>query len=134
MRTDRQPLLLLAGLAALAVVLGLVTTGGPGTGRMERRDEARHADIGALQRHVLCRANAEGGQLPDDLTAVEGCFIDPDHLADPLTGAPYRYSVIDASQYEICAEFEGPPQPLYNRVGGSFDPRTGCYRLQYRKR
>ncbi len=133
MHADRLPLLLIAGFAVIAVILGIVVTGGPGAGRMERRDRDRHADMRDLKTHVACLADRREGLLPDTLETAEGCFVTPDQLTDPLTGAPYRYRVLDAARYEICADFEQPEDATTYQINQGFDTATGCYQFFYEK-
>ncbi len=52
---------------------------------------------------------------------------------DPLTGAPYRYRVLDAARYEICADFEQPEDATTYQINQGFDTATGCYQFFYEK-
>jgi hypothetical protein len=129
MRTDLVPPLLIGLLVAAAVAFGLAATGGPKAGRMEKRDETRLGDLHRVGDYVLCLADHDDRTLPADLTPDPIC-IDVQgrvRLADPFTGAPYRYERLDPSTFRICASFEryaGTEGTRYRSAG--FDPGTGC--------
>ena len=114
------------GISALAIGLvaaALWQVGGPAAGRMEARDATRFDDLLSLTSVVTCKATTEGNVLPADLSPSESCYYDV-RRADPYTGAPYRYDVIDREEYRLCADFEAPER--LTRRAGSFDPETGC--------
>ncbi|SFA48880.1 hypothetical protein SAMN04487972_10672 [Paracoccus halophilus] len=106
----------IALLAALAVILGLVVTGGPGRARMERHDDARMRDLEALDRQVVCLAHRDDDRLPRRLDPIPQCNW-PVPLTDPYTGAPYRYEVTGPRSYRLCAGFELPVPPDRARWG-----------------
>ncbi|MHA6344764.1 hypothetical protein [Roseivivax sp. CAU 1761] len=114
------------GLAALAAALslaGLVTVGGPGAGRAERRDDLRLGDLERLSAAIACTARAEGA-LPRGLDLTPGCGRGV-RLADPYSGAPYRYAPEPGGGYRLCAPFRRPER-LAPRTGAALDPATGC--------
>ncbi|MRX51939.1 hypothetical protein GI374_16235 [Paracoccus sp. S-4012] len=94
-------------LSVLAVGGGLALSGGPMQGRKERRDEARQADLQRLANLVQCRAAEAEGALPPDLANSAVC---PEEVrrADPFTGEAYRYEMVDARSFRLCAGFELP--------------------------
>ncbi|SIR05136.1 hypothetical protein SAMN05421641_12235 [Paracoccus thiocyanatus] len=100
----------LALLAVAAVIAGLAATGGPGQARKERRDRERESDLANLSRLVLCLARENGDRLPATLKTSAECDWQL-RLADPFTGAPYRYEAMDARSYRLCADFELPQRP-----------------------
>lgn len=114
----------LIGVVALAVVLGLVVTGGPAQGRREKRDELRLADLQVLMNRVQCRAT-ETGALPADLSPTPPCAGDL-RLDDPYTGTPYRYEILSPDSFRVCAAFETdlPLQTYWDRV--NIDMAAGC--------
>jgi len=114
----------IALLAAAALGGGLALSGGPGQGRKERRDEARHQDLQRLSSLVQCRANAEGG-LPADLLNTPAC-PETARREDPFTAAPYRYEAIDARSFRLCAGFELPLEPTQIWGASEIDAEAGC--------
>lgn len=113
---------LIAGLALLAVALGLYLTGGPDRARKEKHDREREQDLMTLANWVDCVAAARG-QLPATLQGDPQCDWKL-RLADPFTGAPYRYQVVTPRRYRLCAAFELPPQPPDQRWGRD---AQGCF-------
>lgn len=119
------PALLIAGLAVIVVVLALSITGGPGQGRMERRDETRLQDLQRIAAQVECLALAADGALPADPASTPLCPADV-RVADPYTGAPYRYETLSADAFRLCAGFE---TDLAIRMAGNqvnVDVEAGC--------
>lgn len=116
--------LALAGLAALAVVAGLMLTGGPMQARKERRDATREGDLIAMGQQVQCLAQDGAGALPGEVAATEACPF-TGRLADPFTGAAYRYEVIDERSWRFCAVFETPPDPA-SPFGPDMRDAAGC--------
>ena len=114
----------LAAVAALLVGAGLILSGGPDQARKERRDRQRLDDLTVLQALVTCLANAEQGQLPDQLAPSPQCDW-PAGLEDPLTGEPYRYAPTGPRSYRLCAGFETPP-PGSSQFGGFMRDADGC--------
>ncbi len=96
---------LIAGLGMLVVTLALTFTGGPGQGRMERRDETRLQDLQLIASQVECLALAAEGQLPAGPGPTPLCPADP-RVTDPYTGTPYRYEILSADAFRLCADFE----------------------------
>ncbi|GGE58870.1 type II secretion system protein [Actibacterium pelagium] len=111
----------------LAIIGGIVTVGGPATGRMEKRDQARLSDIRALQNYVTCVARARDKTLPDSLDGNNECRRELDRT-DPFDGTPYVYRKLSETSYELCANFE-LPDALSTWQRPQLDPETGC--LQY---
>lgn len=106
---------LIAGLAVVAVVLGLMLTGGPGYARKQARDVQREQDLMQIANWVTCLAN-ETGKLPKVLAASPGCnwrLRD----GDPQGGTAYRYEVTGPNAFQLCASFELPPVRPGDRWG-----------------
>jgi len=129
MPADRLPLIALAALVAALVALGLLTVGGPGAGRMEKRDEIRLSDLSEISGYVRCVADAEGKSLPDALTPMTTCQRDL-RLTDPYTDAPYRYDRVSDTSFRLCAGFENPDWVIEVR-NAELDPETGCLQYSY---
>jgi hypothetical protein len=129
MRADRLAQVALAALVAGLVVFGLLTVGGPGKGRMEKRDATRLSDLSDLNFYVRCVANTQGKSLPASLAPVETCQREL-RLADPFTGAPYRYERVSATAYRLCAGFEDPDWVIEAR-NADLDRATGCLQFTY---
>lgn len=119
----------IVALAAVAVVLGLVLTGGPGHARKQKRDMQREQDLIALASVVDCVAQQRQA-LPDSTDPTESCNWDA-RQTDPQTQAPYRYQVTAPDQYRICAEFELPPQRPLDRWGRD---AQGCISREFKPR
>ncbi|WP_313351604.1 hypothetical protein [Paracoccus sp. (in: a-proteobacteria)] len=114
--------LAIALLAVVAIVAGLVLTGGPGQARKERRDRERESDLSHLSRLVGCLARENGNRLPESVRTTPGCDWQL-RLADPFTGAPYHYEVTGPRSYLLCAGFELPQRPPH---GLSDRDESGC--------
>ena len=115
--------------AAVLVVLGIATVGGPDIGRAERRDQARLSDLQELVSYIGCLTASAGDVLPQTLDpADKTCAVDPP-LLDRFDGVPIRYEPLSATTYRLCARFERPdrmsPDALWNPAN-SFEPSTGC--------
>lgn len=123
-RGQRLAAMALAGLAVVGVVAGFVVTGGPVQARKERRDAIRENDLMALAQQVICLAQDGDGPVPARIAASEGCPF-TGRIADPFTGAAYRYEVIDARSWRLCAGFETPPDPA-TRWGPAMRDNAGC--------
>lgn len=124
MRPEAAARIALAVLVVGLVGIGLAVTGGPGKGRVERRDQTRLWDLNQLRDYVFCIAESRGNVLPDTLEPVEICRRDI-RLSDPFTGAPYRYEKVSPTSFRLCAVFEDPDWVTDN-LGASLDRDTGC--------
>ncbi|SFD06101.1 hypothetical protein [Tropicimonas isoalkanivorans] len=129
MRPDTLARLSLALLVVLLIVLGVRITGGPETGRMEERDRTRLSDLRDVATTVRAAANAESGTLPEALDSMIGAPSDL-RLADPFTGAPYRYERLSDRAFRVCADFELPDRIRRPQVT-DFDGGSGCLTYTY---
>jgi ethanolamine utilization microcompartment shell protein EutS len=115
--------------AAVLVVLGIATVGGPDIARAERRDQARLSDLQELVSYIGCLTASAGDVLPQTLDpADKTCAVDPP-LSDRFDGAPVRYEPLSAKSYRLCATFELPERLMpYMGINSaeSFEPSTGC--------
>lgn len=136
--THRSVALVVSAVLAAAVLAGILTVGGPGTGRKERFDQSRHDEILRLAQAVSCsngRFAAEA--LPDALTVAalrehcDGIFVRETDLTDDETGAPYTYRRLSGTKFEICAEFfDARTIPVGYETPTDlvdFDSETGCF-------
>ncbi|WP_119462441.1 hypothetical protein [Rhodospirillaceae bacterium SYSU D60014] len=102
-----------------AVASGLFLIGSPETERGRRIDARRVQDLDVLAHAIDCYWTLRG-TLPSDLDSLASQMeqlsnerpIDgrcrPAGMADPETDAPYRYRVLSASTFELCATFAEP--------------------------
>lgn len=101
-----RSLILAAGAAILASsVLAIAIIGGPGDQRMARMDLRRTHDLQRIEDEVDRYWQRES-RLPTDLTALAaqpGLML---KVADPLTGAQYRYLPGEGGKYRLCARFD----------------------------
>lgn len=99
--------LLLGGvvLAVLAVVgVALLVLESPAEQRQRRLDERRVDDLRSIANAVDLYWTEEGS-LPPDLDSVadwQGLDVE---TTDPVTGAPYGYTLTGDDSYELCATF-----------------------------
>ena len=106
----------LATAAAMAVIAGLATVGGPGTARLQRIDERRARDlvelVNAVERHRMLT-----GSLPaslEGLRADRAGVPDPSGqpaILDPETGEPYAYEVLAGGRFRLCMRLSLPGSP-----------------------
>ncbi len=121
-----------------AIVLGLLTIGGPESAKRDRYDQLRYDDLHFLETALRC-ANWRilEPELPDDLTLDSlrsycgGVQVGGDRLVDDETGEPYRYTKISEKEFSVCADFyDAHDTMIKNRSAvdgrGSFNPDTGC--------
>jgi len=128
MRPETLARTLLAILVVGLVGLGLLATGGPGKGRMEKRDVTRLTDLQALADLAYCLAGT--GDLPAALVPGDACPREI-RLADPFTGTPYRYERLAGGAFRLCAGFEDA-EWLRGTRRGDLDPATGCVVFPHR--
>ena len=109
--------------SSLIVVAGIVgaffVTGSPLQGRAERFDEQRVNDLRAIHSEILNISYGNQGyppspepmtDLPNPLPAnldevAAHAVYQKINTVDPETGAPYEYTVLSPTSYEICATF-----------------------------
>lgn len=120
MSRDRLAIAALGALVIAALATGIFTVGGPGTGAMEKRDDARIFDLMRLRDQVSCIRNGEPGALPETLEPTPECDFGA-NITDPRTGNPYRYERMGADNFRICADFENA-----ERVAQQIEPRMAA--------
>lgn len=121
-----------------AIVVGLLSVGGPESARRDRYDQLRYEDLRFLETALRCTNwRILGPELPDELTLGSlrsycgGVEVDPDRLVDDETGEPYRYTKISEREFSVCADFYDANNPIIKSrsavgVSSSFNPDTGC--------
>lgn len=115
--------------AAVLVVLGIVTVGGPDIARAERRDQARLEDLQQLVPYIGCLTAEAGEVLPQSLGPANKSCAESPPLADRFDAEPYRYERLSDASYRLCARFERPDRMSSDLVwnpANSFEPSTGC--------
>ncbi len=121
-----------------AIVLGLLTVGGPGSAKRDRYDQLRYEDLHFLETALRCTNwRISFPKLPDDLTLDSlrsycgGVEVDGDRLVDDETGEPYRYTKISEKEFLVCADFYDARSTIIKSrsvfgASSSFNPDTGC--------
>ena len=88
-----------------AVVAGIYVLGSPLDERARRLDERRVEDLSGISQAIdvyWTRQSSLPASL-DRLRPETGANVT---VADPVTGAPYEYMVLDARRYRLCAKFD----------------------------
>ena len=132
------------GIAAFllaAIILGLLTVGGPGSAKRDRYDQLRYEDLRFLETALRCTNwRILEPELPDDLTLDSlrsycgGVEVELAGLVDDETGEPYRYTKISEKEFSVCADFYDAHNTINTitksrsdfGASSSFNPDTGC--------
>ncbi len=110
--------LVVALVVGAAVAAGVVMMGSPGEARARRLDARRVGDLAQIARQidVLWSRHERLPASLDDLQSELGLELT---AADPETGEPYPYRVLEPPRYELCATFAtasaGEPVELAER-------------------
>ena len=135
MRLSRPQLLagLLALVVVVAVVAGIVVVGSPAEQRTQRLDERRIGDLASIAQAADLYWSRHA-QLPtslNELTSEPGTRL---RTNDPETNAAYEYRRLDASFFEVCAQFQRPSQQDSVAVDRYWLHGTGrqCFRRKAR--
>lgn len=124
-------LVLVTGIAALAVLAGLYTAGSPAEARLRRLDARRVADL----RHARQSVDyfwTQHGLLPP---ALDSLFQTPSawfRFRDPATAQPYSYRRTSDTTYDLCADFARPSSAeMYGGPDEMWDHTAGprCFHL-----
>ena len=96
-------------LAVLAsVVAGFIVVGSPKEQRAKNLDAQRINDLQQITYAVDAFYNQTGNQrLPsslDELRRAQNVYVNS--IFDPGTAAQYEYAVVDALDYQLCANFD----------------------------
>jgi hypothetical protein len=129
---------ILSSVIVLAVlVAGFAIVGSPGTERERKFDDRRIDDLRVINSEInnivygidptrpQPTPPAPVNPLPSTLReVVEGASFQRPNIADPATGEPYGYRVIDGDTYELCATFSfaqsEPFDVQWNHPGGPY--------------
>lgn len=110
-RAPRSPWLPRAAalVVGLAIVAGLWLSGTPTVARKNVFDRQRVEDLSTLSNEILAQRRVTG-RLPDDLSALSGPVARAGalRLRDPLTNAPYEYTVVTPDSFTLGAVFQRP--------------------------
>lgn len=90
-------------IALIVIVSGFFFIESPLVQRQRSQDDVRIRNLTDIQNVINNYALNNDGKLPAslaELTLVEGT------ANDPITKEPYRYEVVDAKKYRLCATFE----------------------------
>ena len=135
MRLSRPQLLagLLALVVVVAVVAGIVVVGSPAEQRTQRLDERRVGDLASIVQAADLYWTRHA-QLPtslNELTSEPGTRL---RTNDPETNASYEYRRLDASSFEVCAQFQRQSQQDSVAVDRFWLHGTGrqCFRRKAR--
>jgi len=112
--------IVVAGVVAAALVM----LGPPSEERARQLDRRRVGDLGQLSRSVQAYVDRHRG-LPPTLQALSdepGVQLE----RDPETGASYDYQVLDASRYQLCAQFAAASEDNELRTW-SHGPGRQCF-------
>lgn len=113
----------MAGLSTLGVavmvVVGFTYIGGPRHQRLRRADVKRVQDLFQLTQSVDMYWRSHRSELPTTLADLS-----PPVPTDPLTRAPYTYTLVTPSSYSVCAAFSlasapGTEPPRWMHPAGS---------------
>ncbi len=107
----------------LAVLAGLVVSGGPGHARKEVRDDDRLRHLQQISANIRCQAE-ETGRVPDAPQTTDLCPT-PLILQNPETAEAYSYIRVDDRHWRVCAAFELPDR-IRTFDGTQFDAQQGC--------
>lgn len=123
MTRNRLSVLLASALVLAAVTGGLLVLGSPGAARLQRLDALRINHLGELTAAIDAYARRRQ-RLPATLEALVDGQLLRVLPVDPLSGARYRFEVVDTFRYRLCADFatatpEASPRPFWSHPAGS---------------
>lgn len=125
----------IVGLAVIAIVAGLFNVGSPRYQHERRSDELREQHLQQVDAIIVTYAR-NNKSLPESLneaTALTRMYLP----RDPETGASYGYKKLDATKYQLCANFrlggkatgsDGYQSPFVTHPAGSY-----CFDLAVEK-
>jgi hypothetical protein len=94
------------GVVFAVLIAGFVLAGSPGAARRQELDSRRLEALQGLSMAVE-QYHRDFGVLPPSLdSAVTVTRALPVPPRDPVTGAPFEYTVVDSLHYELCATFD----------------------------
>lgn len=102
--TGRTLVLVAAVVAAATVVAAVAVIGPPSAQRASKLDARRVSDLRRIDSAIDQHAKLHGA-LPRDLASLLPGGARALAVADPATGTPYGYEVVDRRRYRLCADF-----------------------------
>lgn len=91
--------------SVIVVIAGLFTIGSPQRARSRELDQRRARALQTISRAVELH-RSQYGRLPASLDEMAPDGLSPRaDRRDPVTQAPYGYTVLDSLTYELCATF-----------------------------
>ncbi len=111
-----------------AIIAGLIIIRSPAEMQERDLDEQRLENIADIVKAMDCYLSFENA-LPADFAELQagfarqnrevtippGCPIDAE--TDPVTGAPYDYTPLGGTRFEVCAVFAHPSESGVQRIG-----------------
>ncbi len=128
MSAHRAAAIAVAGVAALAIIVGLMVAGSPAEQRRQVLDERRISDLQSLAR-ALQRRHAQSTDLPvrlEDLVDGQNLSVLP---VDPVTDDPYEFEVVSNLRYRLCATFSGDSRSQ-RQAFWAHGPGRHCFELE----
>lgn len=123
---------IIGSMSAVAIISGLIISGGPARGRAEIRDTTRLVQVSEAADHIRCLARQNGHQLPETAGTHTNCPQE-DLFIDPFSNDAFDYSANGPGNFRICMTFE-LPEDMKNRHYGlhrGYDPTSGCFNFDY---
>ena len=102
----------------IAVAAGLAVIGTPGNIRLQRLDDTRSQNLRTIA-NAIQGYHQRHGALPERLEQVQQDAFLNVRLEDVETGTPYEYRALDASAYELCAQFSTASDEADGALGNS---------------
>jgi hypothetical protein len=101
-------------IALIGIVLGFMIVGSPTKQRSIRFDNQRVSDLQNIQWQIV-NYWQQKGKLPNSLDEVKDPISGVTIPVDPESNNPYKYSVINATKFELCATFDLDQQDIKGR-------------------
>ena len=137
MTLSRGHLLLAAGITAsiAAVVAGVMVTGSPAQGRMQRLDQARASDLQSIAVAIDTFWHRHG-RVPGSLNELVADPRAQVSIEDPGSDQAYEYRILGDDSYELCAVFALASLPNNRAPDASWSHEAGrnCFALVASKR
>ena len=108
----------------IAIVWGAMHIGSPGSERQRKFDQRRVEDLQGIRREVFNIAyevvtrrdeQEPSNPLPASIDEIAGkAHYQRIRIVDPETGVPYRYEVVSADDFSLCAVFSTVREKHYD--------------------
>jgi hypothetical protein len=96
-------------------VYGLTFVGSPASQRSIQFDERRVADLQQITFGVD-EYWEQNEVLPEELQDLQDVRAFVRSIADPKTGEPYEYRIVEERTYELCAVFENDSSAMQEKL------------------